>query len=236
MVALHRRPARRGLHRAGRRRRRRGRGVATVAGNSGRPARRGCHPRHRVGCARHHSPPADRGRCGAHACGGRRYRHRSPATSHHHSCHMRLPGTTPAAPDDDGAADPRLLAALSADDAAQISVTMLSVRLLVPVVALPVDGGDAEMAVPALVAADGRRALPVFSSYDALRAWRADARPVPMPGARVVAGAVAEHYDGVVLDVAGPVPHTISGADLHALADAAAALLANPGVRISPID
>ena len=35
---------------------------------------------------------------------------------------MRLPGTTPAAPDDDGAADPRLLAALSADDAAQISV------------------------------------------------------------------------------------------------------------------
>lgn len=149
---------------------------------------------------------------------------------------MRLPGTTPSAPDDDGAADPRLLAALSADDAAQISVVMMSVRLLVPVVALPVDGGDAEMAVPALVAEDGRRALPVFSSYDALRAWRPDARPVPMPGARVVAGAAAEHYDGVVLDVAGPAPHTVSGADLQAMAKAATAMLSNPDARISPVD
>ena len=149
---------------------------------------------------------------------------------------MRLPGTTPSAPDDDGAADPRLLAALSADDAAQISVVMMSVRLLVPVVALPVDGGDAEMAVPALVAADGRRALPVFSSYDALRAWRPDARPVPMPGARVVAGAAAEDYDGVVLDVAGPAPHTVSGADLQAMAKAATAMLSNPDARISPVD
>ena len=149
---------------------------------------------------------------------------------------MRLPGTTRSAPDDDGAADPRLLAALSADDAAQISVVMMSVRLLVPVVALPVEGGDAEMAVPALVAADGRRALPVFSSYDALRAWRADARPVPMPGARVVAGAVAEHYDGVVLDVAGPAPHTVSGADLQAMAKAATAMLSNPDAGISPVD
>jgi len=149
---------------------------------------------------------------------------------------MRLPGTTPAAPDDGGAADPRLLAALAGDDASRVSVAMLSVRLLVPVVALPVAGGDAEMAVPALVAGDGRRALPVFSSYDALRAWRADARPVPMPGARVVAGAVAESYDGVVLDVAGPRPHTVSGAELETLGRAAAAMIANPeaGVEILP--
>jgi len=149
---------------------------------------------------------------------------------------VRLPGTTPAAPDDDGAADPRLLEALAAGDPARIGITMLSVRLLVPVVALPMAGGDAEMAVPALVADDGRRALPVFSSYDALRFWRGDARPVPMPGARVVAGAVAEHYDGVVLDVAGPTSHTVSGADLDALADAATVLLSNPHARISPVD
>jgi hypothetical protein len=64
--------------------------------------------------------------------------------------------------------------------------------------------GDAEMAVPALVNDAGERALPVFSSYDALRAWQADARPVPMSGARVMAAARAEGYDGVVLDVAGP--------------------------------
>jgi hypothetical protein len=149
---------------------------------------------------------------------------------------MRLPGTTPASPDDDGAADPHLRALLAGGDPAAINVAMLSARLLVPVVARPVAGGDAEMAVPALVAEDGRRALPVFSSYDALRAWRPDARPVPMPGARVVAGAVAERYDGVVLDVAGPVSHTVSGADLHALARAATALLSNPDARISPVD
>jgi len=149
---------------------------------------------------------------------------------------VRLPGTTPAAPDDDGAADPHLLAVLAGGDPVAISVAMLSARLLVPVVALPVPGGDAEMAVPALVAEDGRRALPAFSSYDALQAWRPDARPVPMPGARVLAGAAAEGYDGVVLDVAGPVSHTVSGADLQALAGAARALLSNPGARISPVD
>jgi SseB protein N-terminal domain len=149
---------------------------------------------------------------------------------------MRLPGTTPAAPDDDGKADPALIAALAVGDPTRTRVVILQVRLLVPVVAMPSDAGDAEMAVPALVAADGRRALPVFSSYDALRAWRADARPVPMPGARVIAGAVAERYDGVVLDVAGPVQHTVDGVDLQALAEAATALMSNPDARIAPLD
>jgi hypothetical protein len=149
---------------------------------------------------------------------------------------VRLPGTTPSAPDDSGAADPTLVDALAAGDAARTNVRLLQARLLVPVVAMPSDDGDAEMAVPALVAGDGRRALPVFSSYDALRAWRPDARPVPMSGARVVAGAAAEHYDGVVLDVAGPIPHTVDGADLETLARAATAYLANPAARISPVD
>src|SRR3954451_17826117 len=149
---------------------------------------------------------------------------------------MILPGTTPAAPDDDGRADPGLVTALASGDRAAVSVAMIRCRLLVAVVAMPVEGGDAEMAVPALISGDGRRALPVFSSYDALRAWRSDARPVPMPGARVFAGAVAEAYDGVVLDVAGPAPHTVSGADLQAMAKAATALLSNPDARISPVD
>jgi len=140
---------------------------------------------------------------------------------------MRLPGTTPAAPDDAGAADPALTDALVGGDDAAIAAALLTARLLVPVVAMP-SAGDAEMAVPALVDADGRRALPVFSSYDALRAWQPDARPVPMTGARVLAGAAAEGYDGVVLDVAGPVSHTLAGDQLATLADAAKALAANP--------
>jgi hypothetical protein len=78
------------------------------------------------------------------------------------------------------------------------------------------------MAVPALVAPDGARALPVFSSYDELRAWRPDARPVPMTGARVVAGAAGEGYDGIVIDVAGAAPVTIADDDLRELAQAVA--------------
>jgi hypothetical protein len=91
------------------------------------------------------------------------------------------------------------------------------------------------MAGPALVAPDGRRALPVFSSYDALRAWQPAARPVPMTGIRAVAGASAEGYDGLVLDVAGPVSHTIAGDELVTLAAAAQALAAHPEARIAMI-
>jgi type III secretion system (T3SS) SseB-like protein len=144
---------------------------------------------------------------------------------------MKLPGTTPGAPDDDGAADPRLTAALASRDVGAVAAALLTARLLVPVVALP-GAGDAEMAVPALVAADGSRALPVFSSYDALRAWQPDARPVPMAGARVFLAAAAEGYEGVVLDVAGPVSHTVAGAHLATLGAAAQALGSNPSATI----
>jgi hypothetical protein len=134
-------------------------------------------------------------------------------------------GVTPSAPDDVGQADPRLAAALASGDAAAIRRLALTTRLLVPVVAMPAEGADAEMAVPALVHADGARALPVFSSYDALRAWRMDARPVPMLGARVFAGAAAEGHDAVVIDVAGPAMHAIQDVDLQALAAAGRQML-----------
>ena len=107
---------------------------------------------------------------------------------------MRLPGTSPASPDDVGDAHPGLAAALASGDSTAIASCLLACRLLVPVVAMPGEG-DADMAVPALVAPDGRRALPVFSSYDALRAWQPDARPVPMPGLRVMAGAGADLFN-----------------------------------------
>jgi hypothetical protein len=56
-----------------------------------------------------------------------------------------------------------------------------------------------------------------------------------MTGTRVVAGAVAEGYDGVVLDVSGPVAHTITGDELSTLVAAAEALAANPGAHIGLI-
>jgi type III secretion system (T3SS) SseB-like protein len=111
--------------------------------------------------------------------------------------------------EDRGEADPALVAALASADVAAIRMALLAARVLVPIVALGEESTQAEMAVPRLVGADGRHALPVFSSYEALRAWRADARPVPMPGEQAVRAAVDEGYAAVVVDVAGPIPHTV---------------------------
>ena len=122
---------------------------------------------------------------------------------------LRASGTTPSAPDDTGEVDPSLAELLATGSTEEVGVALLSARVLVPVVAMK-SAGDADMAVPELVNEAGKRALPVFSSYDALRAWRADARPVPMSGARVMAAARAEGYDGVVLDIAGPHPFTFA--------------------------
>jgi SseB protein N-terminal domain len=120
-----------------------------------------------------------------------------------------IPGTTPSAPDDTGEVDPVLAPLLTSGSTEEVGLALLGARLLVPVVAMKTED-DADMAVPALVNEAGKRALPVFSSYDALRAWNAEARPVPMSGARVMAAARAEGYDGVVLDVAGSRPFTFA--------------------------
>jgi hypothetical protein len=112
-------------------------------------------------------------------------------------------------PPDRGDADPRLVEALASQDIVAIREAMIAVRLLVPIVTMGHESDAAEMAVPRLIGADGRHALLVFSSYDALRAWRPEARPVPMRGEHALAGAVGEGYDAVILDVAGPITHVI---------------------------
>jgi hypothetical protein len=99
-------------------------------------------------------------------------------------------------------------------------------RLLVPV--LPMPGEDvatataepprgSEMATPALVGRDGRRALVAFTCTDAVRRWQPAARPVPVPAAAVFQAA-AEESSAVVVDVAGPVPLAVEGTRLAALA------------------
>jgi SseB protein N-terminal domain len=130
-----------------------------------------------------------------------------------------LPGVTPSDPDDRGQPDPELAAALVADDRAAVHARLPHVRLLVPVVAVASDG-EADMAVPTLVNASGRRGLLVFSGLAALTEWRADARPVPMSGARVIAAALEERYDGLVIDVAGPAAFVLEPAELRLLARA----------------
>ena len=74
-----------------------------------------------------------------------------------------------------------------------------------------------EMALPTLIGRDGRAAVLAFTSLDALTRWRPDARPVAVPAARAWQ-AGAEEASAVVIDVAGPVPVTVDGARLAALA------------------
>jgi hypothetical protein len=74
-----------------------------------------------------------------------------------------------------------------------------------------------EMAMPAIVGRDGRRALPAFTSAEAVGRWRPSARPVPVPAAGVWQSAVQQSW-AVVIDIAGPVPLVVEGARLAALA------------------
>lgn len=152
-----------------------------------------------------------------------------------------MPGVTPADPGDAGEPDVILADALASGDTAAALARVLLARLVLPVVATGEVGSDgaeksAEMSVPALVDASGARALPAFTGLESLHRWRADARPVPMPGARVVAGAADEGYDAVVVDVAGPHPLQLTGPVLRRLAEAARRLLAGQGGGVSVVE
>jgi len=141
--------------------------------------------------------------------------------------------TDPGFAGDDGRADPGLVAALEAfqcDPAAEggVLAALTYARVLVPVVAVlgtvddsgPVRADkSADMAVVTLVGDGGRRALPVFSSAEALARWRGDARPVPVDGRRAALAAGGEGAQALLLDAAGPVPYVLEGrAALEALA------------------
>jgi len=131
---------------------------------------------------------------------------------------------------DDGTADPALAAALEAGEPAAVAAALAAARVLVPVVAvlgdgpaptgpsgLPVDKA-ADMAVATLVAPDGSRALPVFSSLAALATWDATARPVPAEGPRAALSAVQDGCTLLVVDPAGPLPAVLPRPVVWALA------------------
>lgn len=101
-------------------------------------------------------------------------------------------------------------------------------RLLVPVVAtatrlgVPVGGlgsdKEAEMSMVLLQAADGRRAALAFTGLDALQAWQAAARPVPVTLDLAAKTAVAEGLAALLIDIAGPHSLVIDGDVLAELA------------------
>ncbi|MFF8476672.1 MULTISPECIES: SseB family protein [unclassified Streptomyces] len=135
--------------------------------------------------------------------------------------------------DDDGSADPRLSAALTAWAGDRTAVdpvlaALKGARLLVPVVAVLGEAEEDErglrrektsdMAVPTLKAGD-RTALPAFTSTESLARWDPSARPVAVPLHQALEAAAHEKADTVVLDLAGPVPFELTGPALLALAE-----------------
>ncbi|KUH35774.1 MULTISPECIES: SseB family protein [Streptomyces] len=152
----------------------------------------------------------------------------------------------PGFSDDDGSADPRLAEALAAwaeDRAAEPRVleALQGARLLVPVVAVlgevEVDENGlrrektSDMAVPTLTAGD-RRALPAFTSTEALARWDPAARPVAVPLRQALQAVAHEKADTLVLDMAGPVPFQLTGRTLLAAAEGRTSTdpLADPAV------
>ena len=138
-------------------------------------------------------------------------------------------------PGDDGLADPaarRALAAAVRDPGTttylRAVAALCTTRVLVPVVATATRVGttagglssdkEADMAVVMLETPDGRKALLGFTGLDAMKAWRRDARPVPVTLDLAARTALAEQVDTVLVDVAGPHPLAIDGEVLDALA------------------
>lgn len=145
---------------------------------------------------------------------------------------------------DDGTADPALIAALAAarrDEAAVYPAYALlsGRRVLVPVVAVlgeaeaaetvGPDGKplrrdkDSDMAVVTLVAGDGMKALPAFTSVRALGDWAVkagypQARPIPVSVETAASAALQEQASVLLLDLGGPGQFELSGSALRAFA------------------
>lgn len=159
------------------------------------------------------------------------------AAEQHHPGVPRFGGMTVPDPEfaaDDGSPDPAVAAALAgwaagtAYDADVVSALTGS-RLIVPLVAVldsldedaaaPGPGEkDSHMASVSMVAPDGRRGLLAFTSVAAMAAWDPQARGIPSPAEKVAAAALEEGADAVLLDLAGPERHALTGVPLAALA------------------
>ncbi|WP_420370380.1 SseB family protein [Curtobacterium sp. L1-20] len=116
--------------------------------------------------------------------------------------------------DDDGLADPALVAAITAlaDGGSQRAVldALRAARLLIPLIAEAGDVGHTadgalvdktqELSIVTVAGPDGRSVMPAFTSVEAMRSWDADARPVPAESRRVAMAAASEETQLVVLD------------------------------------
>jgi hypothetical protein len=129
-----------------------------------------------------------------------------------------------AVPDDTGAADPGLTAALTAYAAdparePEVLAALAEARLLVPVVAElgETDPGpdglvhdkSSDMAAVLMRGPDGRLALLAFTGLDAMQRWDPDARPVPVPARTAALAAMQDGAEALLIDLAGPVRYLV---------------------------
>jgi hypothetical protein len=156
-----------------------------------------------------------------------------PATRWHHRVVPDRELLAPAYPDDDGAADPALAAALTAYAADRRALpgalhALQAARLLVPVVAVAgeveVDGAGlahdktSDMAAVLVQGPGGRRGLLAFSGTPTLTAWDPEARPVPVPARTAALAALQDGAEALLVDLAGPARLVVEGDHLRALA------------------
>ncbi|MEV7571959.1 SseB family protein [Pseudarthrobacter sp. NPDC089323] len=135
--------------------------------------------------------------------------------------------------DDDGTADAGYLAAvagLRAGTGSESSVvaSLATARVFIPIVAQLAEEEEsahglqadkqADMALVTLKAADGRTAMPAFTSAAALSAWHPEARPVAVYAARAALSAVAEGAELLVLDPGADVTFVVRRPAVWALA------------------
>ncbi|MET3721406.1 MULTISPECIES: SseB family protein [unclassified Arthrobacter] len=135
--------------------------------------------------------------------------------------------------DDDGTADAGYLTAVRAlvdgsGDEASVVASLATARVFIPIIARlgaeaeGVDGlkadKQADMALVTLKAADGRTAMPAFTSVDQLAAWHPEARPVAVYAARAALSAVAEGAELLVLDPGSDVTLVVRRPAVWALA------------------
>lgn len=135
--------------------------------------------------------------------------------------------------DDDGTADAGYLAAVAAlrngsGDEAAVVASLATARVFIPIIAQlaeEAEGEDgltadkqADMALVMLKAADGRTAMPAFTSAQALSNWHPEARPVAVYAARAALSAVSEQAELLVLDPGSEVTFVVRRPAVWALA------------------
>lgn len=138
---------------------------------------------------------------------------------------------------DDGAADPRLLDALTAfregrSDRAMVVDAVRDARLLVPLVAAVGESGldarqvrvdrSSDLSIVTVAGPDGRDVMPAFTSAAAMRSWKPDARPVPVDAVRVALAAASEGTELVILDPTAATEFVIRRPALWAIAQRSA--------------